>query len=407
MKRANLFSFTFLVMFIVSAAVEAQQIPYKSHVELTVGQSTIIHGMRGKCGKAAPNWDRVAKRLPLITTGSFSDGGLGTRYSNRCNGETPARAIKFTAEKVGSEQITLYGDPINITVATVAEDLPSPPYVDLPSPPYARGVGGDIRWMDVPQGQLKTKIYGTGSHSENPVLVVVLHGDGGKGPPPSYQYAIAQAIAEGFDKPDLSEGLRQSMGPPLRFDDVVAAGILRPGYTDQDGDRSDGRLGKRTGDNHTRQVTEAVVAAVNTLKQDFNARAVILWGHSGGATISANILALYPDTADAALLVGCGCDMAAARARYYDRTGNPAWSTPTASLDPMTSAHEVPVGKKVRLVVGENDDITIPEDIRRYADVLAANGVDVEMVVAPDHDHNSVVLAPVTFSYLDELVRAY
>jgi pimeloyl-ACP methyl ester carboxylesterase len=253
--------------------------------------------------------------------------------------------------------------------------------------------------MDVPQGQLKTKIYGTGSHSENPVLVVALHGDRRK---PNYQYAVAQAIAEGFDKPEISEDLRH-----LRFDDVVAAGILRPGYTDKDGDQSDGRMGNRTGDNHTRQVTEAVVAVVNTLKKDFNARAVILMGHSGGATISANILALYPDTADAALLVGCGCDMAAARARYYDRTGNPAWSTPTASLDPMTSAHEVPVGKKVRLVVGENDDITIPEDIRRYADVLAANGVDVEMVVAPDHGHNSVVLAPVMFSYLDELVRAY
>jgi len=274
--------------------------------------------------------------------------------------------------------------------------------------PYARGIGGDIRWMDVPQGRLKTKIYGTGSHSENPVLVVVLHGDGGKGSPrPSYHYAVAQAIAEGFDKPEMSEGLRQSMGPPLRFDDVVAAGILRPGYTDPDGDRSDGRLGKRTGDNHTRQVTEAVVAVVNTLKKDFNARAVILMGHSGGATISANILALYPDTADAALLVGCGCDMAVIRARLYDMTGYTEWSTPTTSLDPMTSANEVPASKKVRLVVGENDDKVYPEDIRRYADVLAANGVDVEMVVAPDHGHNSVVVAPVTFSYLDELVRAY
>lgn len=272
---------------------------------------------------------------------------------------------------------------------------------------YVRGIGGDIRWMDVPQGQLKTKIYGAGNHSENPVLVVVLHGDGGSGRPPSYQYAIAQAIAEGFDKPEIPEGVRHSMGPPVRFDDVVAAGILRPGYTDQDGDQSDGRLGKRTGDNHTREVTEAVVAVINTLKKDFNARAVILMGHSGGATISANILALYSDTADAALLVGCGCDMAAARARYYDRTGNPEWSTPTASLDPMTSAHEVPVGKKVRLVVGENDDITIPEDTRRYADVLAANGVDVEMMVAPDRGHNLIIVAPEVFSYLDELVRAY
>lgn len=253
--------------------------------------------------------------------------------------------------------------------------------------------------MDVPQGQLKTKIYGIGSHSENPVLVVVLHGDGVTAlPRPSSQYAIAQAIAEGFE----SEGLRH-----LRFDDVVAAGILRPGYTDPDGDQSDGRLGTRTGDNHTRQVTEAVVAVVNTLKKELNARAVILMGHSGGATISANILALYPDTADAALLVACGCDMAAARARYYDRTGYTEWSTPTTSLDPMTSANEVPASKKVRLVVGENDDITSPEDIRRYADVLAANGVDVEMVVAPGQGHNSILIAPVVFSYLDELVRAY
>jgi pimeloyl-ACP methyl ester carboxylesterase len=259
----------------------------------------------------------------------------------------------------------------------------------------ARGVGGDSRWMDVLQGRLKTKIYGIGSHSENPVLVFVLHGDRGGG---AYQYDVAQAIAEGFK----SEGLRH-----LQFDDVVAAGILRPGYTDNDGDQSDGRMGTRTGDNHTREVTEAVVAVVNTLKKELNARAVILMGHSGGATISANILALYPDTADAALLVACGCDMAAARARFYDRTGHPAWRTPTASLDPMTSAHAVPVGKKVRLVVGENDDITSPEDIRRYADVLAANGVDVEMVVAPGQGHDLIFFAPVVFSNLDELVRAY
>ena len=80
---------------------------------------------------------------------------------------------------------------------------------------------------------------------------------------------------------------------------------------------------------------------------------------------------------------------------------------PTASLDPMTSAHEVPVGKKVRLVVCEIDYITSPEDIRRYADVLAANGVDVEMVVAPGQGHNSILVDPLVFSYLDELVRAY
>ncbi len=265
--------------------------------------------------------------------------------------------------------------------------------------PYVRGTGGDIRWIDVPQGQLKTKIYGTGSHSENPVLVVVLHGDGlGRLPRPSIQYAIAQAIAEGFE----SEGLRH-----LRFDDVVAAGILRPGYTDPDGDQSDGRMGTRTGDNHTREVTEAVVAVVNTLKKELNARAVILMGHSGGATISANILALYPDTADAALLVACGCDMKASRARLYEITGNKGFTEPTTSLDPMDYAHLISAEKKVRLVVGENDDRTFPEDMYRYAGVLEANGVDVAVTVVAGRDHNDILVDPQVFSYLDELVRAY
>ena len=267
---------------------------------------------------------------------------------------------------------------------------------------------GDVRWIDVPQGKLKTKIYGAGSHSDNPVLVVMIHGDGGRGAHrPALQYAIAQMIAEGFDKPEIPEEFRRSLGPPLRFDDVVAAGLLRPGYTDTEGDRSDGRLGKRTGDNYTPKVTEAVATAVKTLKKDLNARAVILMGHSGGATISANILALYPDTAEAALLVACGCDMAVIRARFYDRTGNAAWKAPTDSLDPITTADKVPTIKKVRLVAGETDEIVHPEDIRRYADALAAKGVDVTMVVEPGHGHKSVFFTPVVFNTLDELVGAY
>jgi pimeloyl-ACP methyl ester carboxylesterase len=166
-------------------------------------------------------------------------------------------------------------------------------------------------------------------------------------------------------------------------------------------------MGTRTGDNHTREVTEAVVAVVNTLKKELNARAVILMGHSGGATISANILALYPDTADAALLVACGCDMKASRARLYEITGNKGFTEPTTSLDPMDYAHLISAEKKVRLVVGENDDRTFPEDMYRYAGVLEANGVDVAVTVVAGRDHNDILVDPQVFSYLDELVRAY
>ena len=94
----------------------AQRIPYKRYVTLSVGQSTVIHGARGACGEAPPDWEEVIRGLPLSLIGSYSDGGLGVRRSRSCGGPTPARAVKFTAEKAGSEQIVLYGDPINITV---------------------------------------------------------------------------------------------------------------------------------------------------------------------------------------------------------------------------------------------------------------------------------------------------
>ena len=119
MKTTYLSGFMFVAMLTVSAAAEAQQIPYRRDVNLIIGQSAIIHGARGECGRPQPDWDLVFPRLPHSLTGSFSDGGTGTRQSRSCGGPTPARAVRFTAERAGSEQIELFGDTINITVEYV------------------------------------------------------------------------------------------------------------------------------------------------------------------------------------------------------------------------------------------------------------------------------------------------
>ena len=94
----------------------AEEIQYQEKVSLETGQSEIIHGARGECGQAAPNWEKVASSLPSVSTGEFSDGGLGVRWSRRCGGLTPARAVRFTATQPGHEQIELYDDPIDIEV---------------------------------------------------------------------------------------------------------------------------------------------------------------------------------------------------------------------------------------------------------------------------------------------------
>lgn len=92
-------------------------IVWRPHVSLVVGESLIIHGERGDCGKPPPDWEYVLTRLPISRIGEFSDGGVVRRNSNFCRGETPARAVTFTANKPGIEELLVLGDVMRVSVA--------------------------------------------------------------------------------------------------------------------------------------------------------------------------------------------------------------------------------------------------------------------------------------------------
>ncbi len=94
----------------------AQAIPYRNNVTLKVGQTAVLKGVRGECGSAPPAWNQLRSGLPPTALGRFSDGGLGTVNSNTCKGTTPARAVRFTATKTGSESLVIYQDAVSITV---------------------------------------------------------------------------------------------------------------------------------------------------------------------------------------------------------------------------------------------------------------------------------------------------
>ena len=64
--------------------------------------------------------------------------------------------------------------------------------------------------------------------------MLVLHGDL-PDPAPSYQYEFAKVIAD-------------------RFEGVVAAGVLRPGYRDPAGAESSGDMERAMADNYTPEV---------------------------------------------------------------------------------------------------------------------------------------------------------
>ena len=91
-------------------------IRHKMFVSLNVGESAVIHGIRGDCGQQPPEWNHIFPGLPKLATGDLSDGGPGVRFSRACGGNTPARAITFTARRPGKEQVTLFSDTTVIEV---------------------------------------------------------------------------------------------------------------------------------------------------------------------------------------------------------------------------------------------------------------------------------------------------
>jgi pimeloyl-ACP methyl ester carboxylesterase len=232
-----------------------------------------------------------------------------------------------------------------------------------------------VQWVDVTGGRLKAQVYSTTPLSARPTLVIVLHGDIFD-PTPSYQYAFAQALTQGFDAPAMPDRVRARLGTHPNVKNVVAAGLLRPGYTDNAGDQSDGHRGDARGDNYTAEVVDAVATAARALTRRFMARRVVLVGHSGGATITAIVLGLHPEVADAALLVACGCGA-------------------TRSLQPLDVARGVRRDVTVRLLVGAEDVVTPAQQSQRYAEVLRQRGVDAQATVLPGLGHDITFTRPV------------
>lgn len=249
---------------------------------------------------------------------------------------------------------------------------------------------GETRWMTVNGLRLKTKVYSSSVQDRQPALLLVLHGDS-PNTPPSIQDVFAQAAAE-------------------RLENVIAVGVLRPGYSDGAGDRSDGERGRATGDNYTPEVVDAIGELLRELKHTYAPHAAVLVGHSGGAAIAANMLA-RSSAAGPALLVSCPCNVPAWR-RHMMRTYFPSYGPlafifvlPTESLSPLTSAGDVAPRSLVRMIVGEDDVVAPPRFSHEYATALRSRGVDVGVRVVPGLGHD-IFLEPVVFDDLRRLVAS-
>lgn len=257
--------------------------------------------------------------------------------------------------------------------------------VQFPSePPVAPG---RAIWVQGGPDRLFARAYASRRIRAHPVLVVVLHGDG---PPPyqfpNYQYVFASKVA-------------------AENRNVVAVGLLRPGYTDPQGHHSQGCSGQRDGDNWSAQNTDSIADAIAALKVRYHASEVVVAGHSGGAAITANILGRRPRLINAALLVSCPCgNVNRWRAGMLQLTGFAVFNGDIRSLSPIDQIKGIDPHVHIVMMTGTDDHVAPLRVAERYRAAAVKVGKDVTLIELPGRSHNTFIYSKV-LAELGEMIR--
>ena len=240
----------------------------------------------------------------------------------------------------------------------------------------ASEAGGAAVVAGIAEHRVAGRVYLSGSARPEAPLIVVLHGDAPTRKP-SYQYDFASQVA------DAAPGTR-----------VVA--LLRPGYADPFGGRSDGDRGLfSAGENYTPDVVHSLAEAIRELKVRWSAPSVILVGHSGGAVLTADIAALNPGLVQQAYLISCPCDVPAFRRHMAHLQRSPVWMLPVNSLSPLQTLNRMKTDVKVTAISGANDPLALPEYAKAYVAQAQAQGIPASMLLIPDKGHEILLMPDV------------
>ena len=239
-------------------------------------------------------------------------------------------------------------------------------------------------WVQGGSFRLRMRAFASEEKGESPVLVIVVHGDAPFNEP-DYQYLFADRVA-------------------ATQRDVVAVGLLRPGYTDPDGNTSDGERGLAAGDSWNLTNTDAIAHAIGKLKHRWNARKVIVAAHSGGATLGANVLGRHPTLIDHALLVSSVYDVEKWRQYMFEKTGEHLFRGKIETLSPIELIAGMSDQVEVTVIVGSRDEIAPPEFSEQYDAAARKHGKKVTLVRLAGEGHE-IFLDPAVFAELEPMLR--
>jgi len=178
---------------------------------------------------------------------------------------------------------------------------------------------------------------------------------------------------------------------------TVKVAILRPGYFDNQNNKSSGSdCGRR--DCYTTTNLDEMTAAVQSLKNYYKPTKTILIGHSGGAATSGIMIGRTPGIAEGAILLACPCNisswrfMRGASSRYF-------------SLSPSDFIKNIPKTTKVFAITGSNDNNTADALAVDYIKSLTDLNVNAQYKILAGLDHNGVNTVSVISEPLNELLK--
>jgi predicted esterase len=205
-------------------------------------------------------------------------------------------------------------------------------------------------------GPLYAEQFGNGDSE----AIILLHGDVSRGGAADYLYSYARQMSRA--KPDAT---------------VYA--MLRPGYFDSAGNRSTGSNHDRR-DHYTSRNNALIAATIRSISAMHANAKVTVMGHSGGAASLGVIIGREPGLVDKAVLVSCPCNIS----RWRKLRGRSAWPR---SQSPYSYAGRIAQSTQVHLVVGVQDDNTVPILSEEFAARLGDAGISVDLQTVAGAGH--------------------
>jgi pimeloyl-ACP methyl ester carboxylesterase len=176
--------------------------------------------------------------------------------------------------------------------------------------------------------------------------------------------------------------------------DLVVVSLLRPGYSDNDGNKSSGsHLGRC--DNNTEKIVDSIAEGLRNLKSHYNSKKLVAVGHSDSGNIIGIILGKHPGIIDGAVTNGSTVNLRLWQSGWRRNK----WKR---SLSAHKFVDQVPMNAKIIAVQGENDR-NVPKKVQKsWIDALAARGIDAKMVMVPKTNHRDTVVKPENFRAIFE-----